>query len=315
MTNPWPDRAAAELASSQRGLVTHAQLVGLGVGRGAIEHALARGRLTSIHRGVYAVGHLALPELAREQAAVLACGDAAYLSHHSAAAVWEFRPRSQGAVEVTVVDRDAGRRRTGIRIHRVSAIDPGDIRLYHGIPITSPARTLSDVAADLSDRELELAVDEAIARRLVTRHAIRLALLRYPHRRGCARLGAVTDEARSSSISRSEAEERMLALIRAGGLPEPELNARIGRWTVDFLWRREKVIVEIDGYHFHSSRAKLERDHDKDIDLRQAGFDVLRFTRGKLIRDAMAVLVNVAHTLTRRAPEFSLRSGVPRVGS
>ena len=289
------------LATAQHALVTHAQLVSLGCKRGAIEHSLARGRLTKVHRGVYAVAHLALPPLATELAAVLACAAPAYLSHHSAAAVWGVRPRRMGDVEVTVVGRDVARRRQGIRVHRAGAIDTSDIRRFQNIPITSPARTLLDIAGDLSERELELAVDEAITRRLVSLHAIRIALLRYPGRRGCALLADLTDEARSSRISRSEGEEGMLALVRKAGLPEPELNVRLGRWTVDFLWRREKVVVEIDGYRYHSSRAKLERDHDKDVALRRSGLEVLRFTRGKVVREGLAVLATVAQALALRA--------------
>jgi very-short-patch-repair endonuclease len=290
------------LASGQHALVTYQQLVALGVGRGAIDHALACGRLVPIHRGVYALAHSALPPLAGELAAVFACGEAACLSHHSAAGVWGVRPRQTDKVEVTVVGRDAARGRAGIHVHRARALDPRDIRRYQNIPITSPARMMLDIAADLSERELELAVDEGIIRRLVTRHAIRVVLLRYPGRRGSARLAALTDEARSSSISRSEAEERMLALVRKGGLPAPELNARIGRWTVDFLWRREKLVVEIDGYRYHSSRARLERDHDKDIALRSSGLEVVRFTRAKLVREQPVVLVMVAQMLALRAP-------------
>ncbi len=292
--------------------MTVRQLMEFGIGRGAIEYALARGRLLLVHRGVHAVGHAALAPLAAECAAVLACGAQTYLSHRSAAWVWGVRPRPEGAVDVTVAERDAGRRRAGIRVHRVSGIDPRDSREYQGIPITSPARTLLDIACEVSQRELELAVDEAIARRLATRHAIRLVISRYPQRRGCAPLAALTDEGRSSTISRSDAEERMLALVRAGGLPQPELNARIGRWTVDFLWRREQVVVEIDGYRYHSSRAKLERDHDKDLALRDAGLDVLRFTGNKLADDALSVLVTVARALTLRAPEVNLRFPAPR---
>src|SRR5207248_9720362 len=122
----------------------------LGLGRGAIGHALAAGRLYPRHRGVYSlVPQDALPPLAAEQAAVLACGENAYLSHHSAAAVWRVRPTPAGAVAVTVVARDAGRRRAGIHVHRSRHIDPRDIRIHERIPITAPARTLLDIAPEL----------------------------------------------------------------------------------------------------------------------------------------------------------------------
>jgi very-short-patch-repair endonuclease len=300
----WPDRAIAAIATAQLGLITREQLVDLGLGRGAIEDGLERGRLTSIHRGVYAVAHLALSPLATQLAAVLACGEAAFLSHHSAAAVWGFEPSPEGEAEVTMVGRDAARRRAGIRVHRVAAVDRRDVRRHHNVPITSPARTLLDIAPDLSDRELERAFDDGLVRRMFTRQAAITLLARSPHRPAGARLAKLARvRDRASTVTRSDAEECFLALVRKARLPEPAVNVRVGRYIADFLWREQRLIVEVDGYAFHSSRRSFERDHERDLVLKAAGFDVLRFTRRQIVEEPELVIARLAQALSTRAPE------------
>jgi predicted transcriptional regulator of viral defense system len=148
----WPDRRISEIASVQKSLITRRQLLAVGAGRDMIDRALARGRLHSMHRSVYSlVPFPALPPLAPQLAAVLACGDAALLSHNSAAAAWGLRPSVNGDVHVTVIGKETGRRRPGIRVHRATALDPRDVRRYQGIPISSPARALLDITPELTD--------------------------------------------------------------------------------------------------------------------------------------------------------------------
>ncbi len=281
--------------------MTRAQLLELGVGRGAIDWAVARGRLHSMHRGVYAlVSPPALPPLAIERAAVLACGQGALLSHHSAAAVWRIRPRTNGGVDVTIVGRDAGRDRPGIHAHRAACLDRRDVRSHGGIPLTSAARTLLDVAPRLSTRSLELAFDEALVRGLMTLEAIEGVTARYPKRRGAARLQELARPDRPTTVTRSEAEERFLAMIRRAHLPEPEVNARLGRFVADFLWRDERVLVEIDGYDYHRGRAAFERDHERDAEHQRHGYTVIRVTWRQLESEPESVLVRVATALERR---------------
>lgn len=298
----WPDREIAAIAGAQRGLVTHAQLVALGLSRHTISGALARGRLHSRHRGVYSlVERRALPPLAVEQAALLACGEAAFLSHHTAAAVWGLRPTAAGDLDVTIVGRDAGRTRRGIRVHRVQRLDRRDARTYQGIPIISPALVLHDIAPDLDDRELERAFDEALVKRLTTRSAVRAMLAAYPRRPGCRRLMALAREGRKTTATRSGGEESLLALLRRAGLPAPEVNVAFGRWEIDFLWRGQRLAVELDGYDYHSSRPALERNHRKDADLQAAGLLVLRFSGHELTNRPEALLVRVVRALARNA--------------
>jgi len=298
----WPDRLIGQIASRQRSLITREQLLALGVGRDAIDRALARGRLHSRHRSIYSMVPFAvLPPLAIELAAVLACGDSALLSHHSAAAAWGFRPSVDGDVHLTVVGKETGRRRPGIKVHRVSELDPRDVRRYQNIPITSPARALLEIAPDLTDRQLERALDEALIKRLITHAAINAVLAAYPNRRGAGRLRILADPGRPTTETRSDGEEALLAALRKANIRAPEVNGRVGRYIADFVWRKERVIVELDGYDYHRGRAAFERDHERDAEHLRLGFLVIRVTGRQLARELEALLVQIGTALALRA--------------
>jgi very-short-patch-repair endonuclease len=254
-----------------------------------------------MHQGIYSlVPFPPLPPLAPEHAAILACGDSALLSHHSAAAVWGIRPFLEGDVDVTVIGKETGRRRRGIRVHRAAHLDPRDARRYQQIPITSPARALLDIAPETSGRALEWALDQALVKRLTNRAQIRAVLAAYPHRPGTPDLAALLDPDRPTSLTASTPEERLFRHIRRAGLPMPEVNARVGNYTADFLWREHKVILEIDGYHFHHTRVAFGRDHRSDAEHQREGFLVIRVTPRQLQHNHEAILVHVATTLARR---------------
>ncbi len=309
----WPDRAIAQIAQRQQGLITRDQLFELGLSRALIDKAVRRRRLIAVHRGVYAVGHLSLPPFAPYMAAVLAVGKAAYVSHGSAATLWGLHDRLPGDIEVTVVGRDAGRRRAGVRVHSLASLDAADTSHRHRIPVTTSARALLDVTPRLTARELERAFDRVLKQRITTRHAVAEAVARSPRRPGARRLAALAaGELRVPADTRSVAEERLLALIRAGGLPAPEINARIGPYTVDVLWRTQRLVVEIDGYAFHSTRWSFESDHERDLVLGAAGFTVMRFTSEQVLRQPESVLVRLTQRLA--AAEGQLRRSSRIVG-
>ena len=291
-----PDEHVARIAAAQRGIATTAQLLAAGLGRGAIEHRVRTGRLHRRHVGVFAVGHTAPPPLAAETAALLACGPDAVLSHRSAGSLWGLTAApADGRVDVTVPGRHV--RRAGIRAHRASVVASRDVRVRDGLRVTAPARTLLDAAEDLSAGDLERAVAEAFVRRLVSRRELTALLARSPGRRGSRPLGAMLAREGGPALTRSEAERRLLALVRAGGLPAPEVNVRLCGFEVDFLWRRERLAVEVDGYAFHSTRAAFERDRRKDGVLADAGFAVRRFTWRGLVDEPERVLVALARAL------------------
>jgi very-short-patch-repair endonuclease len=201
-------------------------------------------------------------------------------------------------VHVTVVGR--GRRsRPGLTVHRVQKLDPRDRGQRHGIPVTSPARALLDHAAYAPPDEVERAIGEASALKLVTENQILGALERAPKRAGAGRLRGELARERGPQWTRSEGERRMLKLIRAAGLPQPLTNVRIEGWPTDFLWPEHKLIVEVDGYPFHSHRRAFERDRRRDAAHVTAGYVVIRFTWRQLIEEPLVVVATVARALAR----------------
>lgn len=293
------DRRLVGIASAQHGNITRAQLLAGGLGPRAIDSWLARGRLQARHRGVYVLGHTALPVYSAEMAAILACAPRSVISHGSAGHMWRIRPKPRDGIDVTVVGRNL-HDRAGIKIHRVTTLMRTDLRRVERIPITSPARTVLDLTPDLDDRELELMVHEAIALRLVTVPQINAVLARYPRRRGSARLKELADPSVTLTVTDSGGAERLHQHIRRSGLPQPRVDYTVGHWRPDFYWPEAGLVVELDGGDFHSTRARIERDHRKDIELRAMGISVLRFTGRQVVREIEFVLVALARAYERR---------------
>jgi very-short-patch-repair endonuclease/predicted transcriptional regulator of viral defense system len=290
------DRAIAALAARQYGLVTRRQLRGLGLGDTAVTKRAVAGRLHRVHRGVYAVGHRVLPPRGAWMAATLACGDGAVLSHASAAALWEIRPTS-GVVHVTVPTA-GGRRRPGLCVHRDPALGAEEITTRAGIPVTTVARTLLDLAGTLPARALHRALDEAAVTRRLDLSRLDALLERHAGHHRAAKLRAALDSHRpGTTLTRSELEERFLALCRAHELPQPAVNAAVARLEVDFLFAAARLVVETDGWRFHGTRAAFERDRRRDATLTLAGYRALRFTHRQLEREPDAVAATVAAAL------------------
>jgi very-short-patch-repair endonuclease len=290
------DEGIAALASRQHGVVTIRQLARAGLGRSAVDYRVARGRLTPIHRGVYQVGPLPA-ELGCEMAAVLACGPDALLSHQSAAALWGIRPPHHGEVHVTVPG-DGARSRPGIQVHRTTPSPSLNAAVKQGLPLTTPARTLLDIAPLLPQHDLDRATEQAQILGLATHEQIASVLDDHRGERGTRSLArALHDEPR---LTRSEAERRFRQLVRDARLPRPETNARVGGYEVDFLWRSHKLVVEIDGYAYHGSRAAFERDRSRDAHLMAAGYRVVRFTWRQITQLPHTVVAQLAVLLQPR---------------
>jgi hypothetical protein len=241
------------------------------------------GWLHPVHRGVFAVGRRSLPRKGRWMAAVLACQPDALLSHRSAAALHGLLRTTPSVIEVTVPTK-RGRDIRGVRTRFARRLEPQDRTIVHGIPCTSVALTLLNIAAVTSRRQTERVCDEAEVQRLVDLQDLQQLLERARGRRGAATLRAVlTDHAVGTTLTRSALEELTLALCRHAGLPAPAVNADAagasGRWyTVDFLWPRQRVVLETDGHAYHRTRSAIERDRRKEADLVTAGLRVLRST-------------------------------------
>jgi very-short-patch-repair endonuclease len=266
------DVELARLATAQHGVVARQQLLVLGFSEGAVKRRVRGGRLHRVHHGVYAVGHRSLTIEGRWMAAVMAAGRDAVLSHATAAGAWELRRRGSGAIHVTIPG-DAGReRRAGLRVHRSRTLTPRDTTTHCGIPITTPARTIIDLARNLTGRPLEHALDLAEQHRLINFAELRTRPIP-------SSLQAVLSlYTAGATVTRSEMEERFLALCDEHGLPRPNVNTRIEGIEVDFVWRDQRLIVEVDGYAYHRSPAAFESDRERDVHLVLAGWRVLRFT-------------------------------------
>jgi very-short-patch-repair endonuclease len=300
MTRPENARDAvvAALAGSQRTIVAGNQLIARGFSRRTIAGWVNRGRLHAVFHGVYSVVDGELPPLALEQAALLACGARTFLSHHTAAFVWGLRKPHPVAVEVSVVGRNVAHKR--IRVHRIRKIDRRELRRHQGLWVSAPARAVLEIAATVAPDDLAGAIDEGLARKLLTRRDLDDVLARNRPCRGAGRLAAVLAGGSGTTITRSRAEKAFLKLIRDARLPKPVVNGKFGEWEPDFMWPAERLVVEIDGYGFHSGPWAFHRDREKDLALRDAGFDVLRFTRDHVVVQGALVLARVAGELARR---------------
>jgi very-short-patch-repair endonuclease len=269
----------AELAVRQWGVISLGQLQGLGLGARAVQQRASVGRLHRVHRGVYAVGHTVLRVEGRRLAAVLACGEGAVLSHRSAAAHWGLLDTAATRIDVT--GSRARRGGAGIRLHRSRSLDARDTTSHEGMPITTVARTLLDLAAGIQLHRLERALAQAERLRLYDHRAISDVITRANGHRGRTVLAQAT--AHDPKFTRSELEAWFLQLVRDAGLEEPEVNLPLSapdhpRLGVDFCWPSHRLIVELDGWESHRTRAAFEADRRKDGALQAIGWRVVRFT-------------------------------------
>jgi hypothetical protein len=250
-----PDSRLAEIAARQHGVVTIAQLAECGFDRWAVGRRVQNGRLHRLHRGIYAVGHTALPLRGLWLAAVLACGEGALLSHRSAATLWGMLATSDPLIDVIVPRTNARRSTAKIRVHH--GIRDGTE--HHGIPVTSPRCTLDDLeAAKIPRWQLRKAMEVA------------------------QRLG----ETVTPQGPRSPLEEAFLKLCDDD---PPVVNGIVEGLEVDFHWPAELLVVETDGHEHHGTRAAFERDRARDQALVAAGWTVLRFTYRQVLEEPARV--------------------------
>jgi very-short-patch-repair endonuclease len=287
------------LARRQHGVVTRAQLLELGLSPKAVRHRAKTHRLRQLHRGVYLVGPI-MPARAREMAAVLAIGLYAGLSHWSAAWLWRLISPQRGdtPVDVSVVGGNhAGR--TGIRLHRVSRLDPDERAIVDAIPTTTVARTLVDLASVTDGRSLERAIATAEREKLIGRPELESMVTRYRGWPGMRALRAVLAENNGPLLTRSEAEARFLSLIRKARLPAPKTNVMVEGYEVDFLWPVQRIVVEVDGYRYHGSRPQFEKDRRRATELAARGIQVISLSWRQIVNDSLATAVQLGQALVR----------------
>ena len=277
----------AALAARQYGVVARRQLLRLGLSSQQIERLIRAGALHPIHRGVYAVGHPRLTREGRWMAAVLAGGPTAVLSHQSAGIHWAVLRPSPLMPQITTATR--GRARPGISVH-YSQLRRDEVTAHNGIPVTTVARTLLDLAAVLDRHRLERALAEAEHRRYADSPSLAELIERHRGRRGLATLRAVLSSGHARrGRTRSPLEDRFLRFVDGHGLERPDLNAPLslgeGFVEVDCLWRPQRVALELDGRDSHLRRRRWEADRRRDRQLLAAGWKPVRVTSEQLDGD------------------------------
>ena len=293
------DRAIARLAERQHGTVARAQLLAIGISAGAIRVRVRAGRLIPLHRGVYAVGHKALSRDGRRMAAVLAAGPGAVLSHRSAAELHRLLPRRPGPIHVTAPKKR--RPQPGLLLTE-SFIAPDECETIRGIPVTTVARTILDLAATEDERTTDRALREAEVSRLADETGLHALIARHPGRRGIATLKRLTDAQDLDVITKSELEARFRTFLSAHHLPLPLHNTLVERFEVDALWPHQRLIVELDGYTTHARRQAFEQDRRRDRALVAAGYTVIRITWRQLRDGPAQVARDLRAALARLAP-------------
>lgn len=298
------DRIAA-LATKQGGRIGRRQLLGLGLSASAIERRRRSGNLIDVGRGIYAVGHLHRCGHAAIWEALLACGSDAVLSHRSAAGVLGMLPPPATVVHLCVPGaRGRRRRHDGIRAHRIE-IPSAERTRREGLPVTTMARTLLDIAATEPTRVVEQALDGADTQRILDIRPIEA--IAPP---GCGRPGAphlwevIRTHFPGTTITKSMKEEAMLAICREHGLPRPTLNDHVEGWEVDFVWRAHRFAVEVQSTAFHATSQRIARDATKEADLLIAGWQVLHVADRQLVFEPNHVAQRVIALLSQRPVVF-----------
>jgi very-short-patch-repair endonuclease len=290
----------ARIAADQWGRIRWDQLISAGARKSQISRWVAEGYLHPIYPRVYAVGHTHGSVEADLVAAVFYAGPGAMLSHETAAWWWELTDREPALIEVSTPKRCASPHRRGarrrVRVHDRRRLD----RVWHRrLPVTTVSQTLLDFASIASFGRVRYALAEADYHRLLDYGAVVKAPGRG--RPGSDVLRRALDNHRPElAYTRSEFERRFLSLCEWGQLPIPKFNVRVLGYTVDALWRKERVIVELDGKRGHGTPAQIARDHERDLRLRAAGFTVLRYTWGQITYRRDLILADLRRALGLR---------------
>ncbi len=295
-------RRVAAIASRQHGVVARFQLLAAGIPCSTVSHWTAAGHLLRVHRGVYAVGHRSLTREARWMAAVLAAGRHAFLSHWTAAEAWGIvRPDPERPFHLSSSVR-AGSGIGGLVVHRPRRLEQADLTRRRGIPATTATRALFDLATCTSRTVLRRAFERAEYMEHLDRRRLDGLCSETSGRRG---LGMLRELLAIGPLplerTRSGPERRFLEICRDFEIAIPAVNVPLLGFEVDFLWERERFVVEIDGGH-HARPEQRDRDHARDAALGRAGYLVRRF-RDQALRRAAPVAREVIQTLAERDPD------------
>ena len=285
----------ADLAERQWGIVSHAQLVEIGIGRTVIARWTADKRLHQVHPRVYALGHLALGIESRLAAALFYAGPGAALSHATGGSWLGLVKAVPQRIHVVAPRRCLSL--PGVRVHHRI----GRERIFHKrLPVTAPAQTLLDIAGIVRFTQLRRAVAEAEYLRLVTLDEVAAMLGRGRHGSGALRAAL---ECHRPELARTKSllEEKFLLLCERHSLTPPDVNVSVAGWLVDAVWFEQRVVVELDGHAAHNTPTAMEEDRRRDLDLRAAGFIVLRYTWQQVTHEPELVVADLRRLIPSRA--------------
>jgi very-short-patch-repair endonuclease len=263
-----PPDVIAAIAGRQHGVLARRQLFEAGVTRATVDRLVGSGWLHPLHRGVYAAGHKGVGPRGREMAAVLWAGAGHAVGRRSAAAMWAALPPWRGDVQLV---GDRSKRTRGVAAHKARSLAPSDVTRHYGIPVTTPARTLIDLATVVDLATLEDALAEMQIRGLVRPETL------IPRA-----TGALAEALGAAEPTRSRLERAFRRFVREHGLPPPVINGFVEGYEVDAHWPDARLVVEVDGWRYHSTRAAFEDDRERDAVLQAAGWRVVRVTARQL---------------------------------
>jgi hypothetical protein len=283
-----PARSSDRELPGLHGVVSRQELLADGLGRGAIAHRLTNGRLFTKYDGVYAIGRPDLSVLGERRAIVLACGEGAVLSHRSAAEAWGLRAGGGSTWEV-IVPSDR-RPDAPIRTYRYR-LCPDEITDVDGIPTTTVARTLLDLASIVPAHQLRRAAEQADQLGHFDLTEIQDLLEAYPRRPGRRQLLTLVADLKDHGVTRtrSDIEAAFLQLCLDHNIPRPEVNRYDNGRERDFTWRAQRLVVEVDGWTYHHTRAAFANDRRRDRAALADGYRVARFTATEILSAPAAV--------------------------
>ncbi len=286
-----------KLAGRQHGMVSRQQLLALGFRSDAIRHRVANGRLHPKFRGVYAVGSPHITKRGWWMGAILRGGDGAFLSHFTAAELWEVIDHQRSRIHVSV-PRGACPRCSSLRIHRRCGLSSTEIIAVDGIPVTAPARTLLDLATMVGPAELEACINQADKRGLIDPVELRFYVATKGGEAGVRALRKILDQ-RTFRLTDSELERRFLRLVRHAGMDTPETGVHLNGFKTDFYWPDLGLVVETDGLRYHRTAAQQARDRSRDQAHSAAGLTPLRFTHAQVRFESASVIATLRAVSTR----------------
>ncbi len=286
------EQIIGRIAGRQHGIIAWAEMIAAGVSAEQIRHRVKIALLIRVYRGVYSVGHRALTTEGRYLAAVKACGDDAVLCGRAAAYLLGIL-KAVVPPPPEVATRNQ-RRIPGLKTRRLP-VDRRDIMKVRGIPCTTPARTIVDLAPAMDDDSFARLCHEAGVKYRTTPRQVKTVMARRGRCNGANRIRRVM--AGETKVALSVLERAFLDVLEAEGLPLPDTNTRVGNHRVDCRWVDQGVTVELDSFRYHNSKHSWDHGYGREREARARGDEFRRFTYDDVFEDQTYMLAELRKLL------------------